>query len=222
MKIIVLAATLLVAPAIANCQDQAIPGGGFKVAPLRIPIDELRLFYEKPVSPLRSVEYEAGLIYPSPLLRNFLVDFFSSPYFFYRGVLAGAGLRKYSASGWYTQFSAVYKFRFFNREKLWYGGMGGSSYADEELLSRQQHVLRVRCARGYQPADDPHDISFALSLSLFVTRSTVYGSRIRGGEGYPDPVGQPNPDAFPSRDWDFALIPLLEITYKVGRGRKIR
>lgn len=190
----------------------------FKINVLRMPTNELQFFLEKPLTKTTAIEYVGGLIYPNPMLSEIAVGFASSPFFFYYGIILGAGYRKYNKKGNYRQMAIITKYKRFDKQTLWYGGFSGSSAANEQLLSRQQYLLSPRITFGKFPSTSWVDLAVGFGVNFILTHNVVYGSRLFGGEGYsPTLAGQRGNVTFPERGVYFIGYPVVVLSLRFGK-----
>lgn len=119
---------------------------------LRIAFDEVPLFLEFPIYKNIAIELNSGIIYSNPFLKKWYVRLYSSPRFFHNGYYIGTGIKFYSKSDklTFTQFNIIYKYKDFEKEYLWLGGMSGSDHANELFLSQYLHQLNFNVRLGYR------------------------------------------------------------------------
>jgi len=215
----ILIGSLLLIGQITFGQNDSLPKGCWKANLFHVWSNELQVFYEKPLRLNQSREYALGVIYPNAKLSESAIGFFSSTYFYDWGILGGIGRKTYLQNNWYGRTSCIFKLSYFPKSTVWYGGWGGSAYANEELMSDFKFTINPRFSFGYCKIGSIADFTMGFGLNIITHYSTIYGSRFFGGEGYTASV--PNNDvSFPYHRFGLSLWPTLMFTCYMGGPRR--
>ncbi len=122
-----------------------IPKIILKIDLIRPLIEEIPISIEFISQKGNALELKAGIIYSNPFLKDFIEGAYGSNRFYYAGTIFQAGYRRYfdGSQGSYFQFSIGYVNKSFENENLWLGGWGGSSSADEFILSETVNQIMI-------------------------------------------------------------------------------
>ena len=125
-----------------------------------------------------SHEFQAGFVYPQPLLGFMLYEnFLTLSTARYMGPMVGYSWRRWKKhrSGYdkFLMLSATYRSLWFNNQWIWLGGASGSSYISNLNLSQRRQDLLLEIA-FHGPATMPKRVMFEAGLGVMIIYTKSY------------------------------------------------
>lgn len=155
------------------------------IQPTRMVINEIGLYYQRAVSSKVLLGLYGAYIYPNHAYDVITVGFGSSPVLFYKGISVSALFKMESKKpDWYSGFYLNYKYRSFEKQDLWHGGLSGSAYAISEHLSRFKTTIKLEYLFGYSPMRRIIDFYIGAGFQLIIINQYLF--RIDSDRGYID------------------------------------